>query len=122
MKRIVIALTAASLLAGCNVIGRRERGPTTPTVGERIPVLGREGQIEVDAALASTPVTVPMAVANPEWPQPGGNPQHVMVHVALPETLSQAWSVSIGAGSSTRARSRTTRTGWAASRCRRGRG
>lgn len=104
MKRIVIALTAVSLLAGCNVLGRRERGPVTPTVGERIPVLGRESQIEVDPALAAQPVTVPMAVANPDWPQAGGNPQHVMVHVALPDSISQAWSVSIGAGSSTRAR------------------
>jgi outer membrane protein assembly factor BamB len=104
MKRLVVALTAASLLAGCSVLQRGERGPTTPTVGERVPVLGREGQVEVDPALADVPVTVPMAVANPDWPQPGGNASHVMIHVALPDSISQAWSVSIGEGSSNRAR------------------
>ncbi|MDQ8755708.1 PQQ-binding-like beta-propeller repeat protein [Sphingosinicella sp. LHD-64] len=104
MKRLVVALTAASLLAGCGMLGGRERGPTTPTVGERIPVLGREGQVEADPSLADVPVTVPMAVANTDWPQPGGNAAHVMIHVALPDTISQAWSVSIGDGSSNRAR------------------
>jgi outer membrane protein assembly factor BamB len=104
MKRLVVALTATSLLAGCGVLNRGERGPTTPTVGERVPVLGREGQVEADPALADVPVTVPMAVANTDWAQPGGNAAKVMVHVALPDSISQAWSVSIGEGSSTRAR------------------
>lgn len=105
MKRIVLALTAVSMLAGCNVLNRGgPRGPVTPTVGERVPVLGREGQVEVDPALADIPVTVPMAVTNPDWPQPGGNAEKVMIHVALGDSLSQAWSVSIGEGSSTRAR------------------
>jgi outer membrane protein assembly factor BamB len=104
MKRLVVALSAISLLAGCSVLQRGERGPVTPTVGERIPVLGREGQVEVDPALADVPVTVPMAVANPDWPQPGGNAAKVMIHVALPDSISRAWSVSIGEGSSNRAR------------------
>ncbi|MBX3560185.1 MAG: PQQ-binding-like beta-propeller repeat protein [Sphingomonas sp.] len=105
MKRIVFALTALSLLAGCNVLNRgNSRGPVTPTVGERIPVLGREGQVEADPALADIPVTVPMAVANPDWPQPGGNAEKVMIHVALGDSPSQAWSVSIGEGGSNRAR------------------
>lgn len=105
MKRIVFALTAISLLAGCNVLNRgNSRGPVTPTVGERIPVLGREGQVEVDPALADIPVTVPMPVTNPDWPQPGGNAEKVMIHVALGDTPSQAWSVSIGEGGSNRAR------------------
>ena len=47
MKRIVAAMVCVTLLAGCGVVGRR-RGPTTPTVGQRIPVLGTEGTVEAD--------------------------------------------------------------------------
>ena len=50
MKRIIVALTAVSLLTGCGIFGG-SRGPTTPTVGERIPVLASESDIEVDPAL-----------------------------------------------------------------------
>jgi outer membrane protein assembly factor BamB len=102
MKRVVIALTAISLLGGCSLFGRH--GPTTPTVGERIPVLGTEGQVEVDPALADVPVTIPGPLVNTEWAQPGGNASKSMGHVALGDTLSQAWSVSIGSGSGAQAR------------------
>ncbi len=102
MKRILAALTMLSLLAGCGVLGGRR--PTTPTVGTRIPVLTSEGAVEIDPALADLPVQFPQAVTNPEWPQPGGNPAHAMIHVSLGDTPTQIWSVSIGQGSSTRAR------------------
>ena len=102
MKRVVFALTAISLLGGCGLFGGR--GPTTPTVGERIPVLGREGSVEVDPALADVPVVVPGPYVNTEWAQPGGNASKSVGHVALGDSLSQAWSVSIGSGSSAQAR------------------
>ena len=102
MKRILAALTMLSLLAGCGVLGGRR--PTTPTVGQRIPVLTTEGQVEVDPQIADVPVTVPPAVTNTEWAQPGGNAAHAMIHVSLGPTPTQIWSISIGAGSSTRAR------------------
>ncbi len=103
MKRIVVAVTAISLLAGCGVL-RGSRGPTTPTVGERISVLGTEGDVEVDPALAGIAVSVPAPVANADWAQPGGNASKSMGHVALGDTLAQAWTVSIGVGSSPQAR------------------
>jgi outer membrane protein assembly factor BamB len=103
MKRIIIALTAVSLLAGCGIF-RGSGGPTTPTVGERIPVLASEGDVEVDPALAGIPVSVPAPFVNSSWAQPGGNAAKSMGHVALPDSISQAWSVSIGQGTSARAR------------------
>jgi outer membrane protein assembly factor BamB len=103
MKRVVLALAAVSLLAGCGILGGR-RGPTTPTVGQRISVLGTEGQVEVDPALAAVPVTVPAPQLNTEWAQPGGNAAKSMGHVALANAIAQAWTVSIGEGSSARAR------------------
>jgi len=103
MKRIIVALTALSLLAGCGIFGGR-RGPTTPTVGERIPVLTTDNQVEIDPQLAGTPVTLPAPVVNNEWAQSGGNAAKSMGHVALGDSIAQAWSVSIGQGSSSQAR------------------
>jgi len=103
MKPIVIAGLLSGLLAGCGVL---DRGPgrTTPTVGNRTAVLSTETPIEVDPALAATPVIVPAPVANADWPQPGGNPAKAMTHVNLGATPVRQWSVSIGTGSSSSAR------------------
>ena len=103
MKRIVAALACASLLAGCGVFGNRTR-TGTPTVGQRIPVLGSEGTVEADPLLAAIPVTVPGAVANTDWAQSGGNASKSMGHVALSDSPQQVWSVSIGNGNSFRTR------------------
>ena len=62
MNRVVIALAAASLLAGCGVF--KSSKPKTPTIGERIPVLTAESSIQVDPALADVPITLPPAEAN----------------------------------------------------------
>ncbi len=99
MKRALFALAVVGLLSGCDLFDGSGR-PKTPTVGTRIPVLATEQKIEVDPALAGVAVAVPAPVLNPDWPQPGGNPSKSMGHVALGDTLQQAWSVSIGSGSS----------------------
>jgi outer membrane protein assembly factor BamB len=66
--------------------------------------LAPKGQVEVDPALAGVPVTIPGPLVNTEWAQPGGSASKSMGHVALGDTLSQAWSVSIGSGSGAQAR------------------
>ncbi len=99
MKRLVLALAAISLLGGCGLLDGRRR-PTTPTVGTRIPVLGTYTQVEVDPLLADVPVAVPAPVANSDWAQPGGNASKSMGHVALGDSITRAWSISIGEGSS----------------------
>ena len=99
MKRFVLALAAIALLGGCSILRGHHR-PTTPTVGQRIPVLGTESNIEADPTLADVPVTIPGPNLNPDWPQPGGNPSKSIGHVALGPTPTQIWSVSIGRGDS----------------------
>jgi len=103
MKRLLLALTAISLLGGCGVLKGRDR-PTTPTVGQRVAVLGARSEVEVDPLLADVPVTVPGPTANADWPQPGGNTSKTMLHVGLGDNPSRAWSVSIGNGNSFRTR------------------
>ncbi len=75
----------------------------TPTVGNRVPVLSRIETAKVDPALAGVSVVLPPAQTNTEWPQAGGNAGKSYGHLALPDTLSQAWTVSV-AGSSNRRR------------------
>ena len=102
MKRLVIALAAASLLGGCGVF--KASKPKTPTIGERIPVLSAESRIEVDPALAGVAIALPPAEANADWAQPGGNASKSMGHLALGSSLGRAWTADIGEGSQSRAR------------------
>jgi len=105
MKRFAVALTFVTLLSACDSIGIGGGGrPTTPTLGAREPVLQTESSIEVDASLADVPVSIPGPIVNPEWSQSGGNAAKSMGHVSLGDTLTEAWSVTIGEGSGPRAR------------------
>jgi outer membrane protein assembly factor BamB len=101
MKRILLALVAASLVGGCGSLGIGGKGKKneTPTVGERISVLSRERVLEVDPALAGVAVTLPPAQPNAEWTQSGGNAAKSMGHLALGASPGMAWRVSIGEGS-----------------------
>ncbi|TFI57921.1 pyrrolo-quinoline quinone [Sphingomonas parva] len=102
MKRVILVLAAASLVGGCGVFGGKGDKKTTPTVGERIPVLSAEAAIQVDPALAGVAVVLPPAQVNTEWSQPGGNAAKSMGHLALAGSPSQIWRSSIGSGSSTK--------------------
>jgi outer membrane protein assembly factor BamB len=100
MKRITIAAMLMLSLSGCGIFrGSSEKGPKTPLLGERVPILTHEGGAEVDPGLASAPVVVPPAEVNTSWAQPGGNERKAMGHLALGTALSRAWSVSIAGGS-----------------------
>ncbi len=96
MKRIAIASLALLALAGC---GRGDKGPRTPLVGARLPILTYENGAEVDAGLADVAVTIPSAELNADWSQPGGNVEKSMGHLALGTNLARAWSSSIAGGS-----------------------
>jgi outer membrane protein assembly factor BamB len=77
---------------------------TTPTVGNRMPILSRiESGAEVDPALAGISVVLPPARSNPEWAQVGGSASKSYGHLALAENPTKLWTASI-AGSSNRMR------------------
>jgi outer membrane protein assembly factor BamB len=77
---------------------------TTPTVGNRMPILSRiESGAEVDPALAGITVVLPPARANPEWAQAGGNASKSYGHLALAENPAKVWTARI-AGSTNRLR------------------
>ncbi len=100
---LLTGLIAASL-TGCKggLFGGGEK--TTPTIGNRTPILSRiESGAEVDPALAAVSVVLPPQRANPEWAQPGGTASKSYGHLALAETPTKVWSAQI-AGSTNRVR------------------
>jgi outer membrane protein assembly factor BamB len=89
-------LLALACLAGCSWFESKKE----PLPGERISVLSLDRQLAPDPALAKTPVALPRPEVNKDWPQPGGDPEHLVQHPALPARLTQAWAVSVGDGTS----------------------
>jgi outer membrane protein assembly factor BamB len=100
---ICLAIAALPLLASCGVVKSVAGGSgskTTPTVGNRIDIMGTEASTEADPALASLSVVLPPAELNPAWAQPGGNAQKSPGHLQLANALNPAWSANVAAGSS----------------------
>ncbi|MBV7259573.1 outer membrane protein assembly factor BamB family protein [Erythrobacter crassostreae] len=99
IRTAMIAGAMAAVLTGCAGDGK-----TTPTVGERMPILSRiESGAAVDPALASISVVLPPARNNAEWAQVGGSASKAYGHLALAENPAPAWKASIaGASNSTR--------------------
>ena len=100
--RIALMIGAAVAAGGCNIL--RKSTPKTPTIGQRIPVLTSEGDVQVDPETAALPMSLPAAVANTEWTQSGGNAAKSVGHLALGTALGHAFTVQAGRGSSLTAR------------------
>jgi outer membrane protein assembly factor BamB len=97
---VPVLLGLAVALAGCG----GKKGPTTPTVGNRIPILSRvESGTKVDESLNQVSVVVPAPVQNPDWPQAGNTPGKAYGNLALADAPQRVWSVSV-AGTTNRQR------------------
>ena len=95
--RAPVMMAALVALSACGVF---KGGPKrTPTVGDRIPILVSENEVEADPALAGVAVAVPPAVANDAWAQPGGNAEKSMGNLALAGSPARAWTAGIDGGS-----------------------
>lgn len=106
-SKILLALAASATLGGCAVLdsvrGDSGKKNNTPTVGNRVDILGTERDTEADPALANVAVILPPPVTNIAWPQPGGNAAKSPGHVELGQTFTLAWNAKV-AGSTPRAR------------------
>jgi outer membrane protein assembly factor BamB len=101
--RLSVLVAAALAASGCGVF-KKGKGPSTPVLGQRIAVLTGEGDVSVDPATTALPMNLPPAVANTDWTQSGGNATKSMGQLALGGSLSRAFSVQAGRGSSLTAR------------------
>src|SRR5215468_12531638 len=91
-----LLLLFSSLLTACGWFDSKKQ----PLRGERISVLSLDRELEPDPDLAKIAITLPPPVVNPDWPEPGGYPNHAMQHLSLPDKLTQAWKTNIGEGAS----------------------
>jgi outer membrane protein assembly factor BamB len=111
MKRsIPFRLVAAPILAvavlglsGCGIFGGGDK-PTTPTIGNRVPILSRiESGAKPDPALQSVAVVLPPAEVNPQWAQAGNTASKSYGNLALSASPQRIWTAKI-AGSSDKRR------------------
>ncbi|HEY0164967.1 MAG TPA: PQQ-binding-like beta-propeller repeat protein, partial [Sphingomicrobium sp.] len=100
--KLTVLVMAAMAVNGCSLL--KKGTPKTPVLGNRVAVLTTENDVSVDQATAALPMVLPAPVVNTEWGQPGGNASKSMGHLALGSALQNAFSVSIGYGSTLGAR------------------
>ncbi|MCB2065770.1 MAG: PQQ-binding-like beta-propeller repeat protein [Erythrobacter sp.] len=104
-SRIAAPLLALAL-AGCAgglFGGGGNDEPTTPSHGNRVPILSRVAtEVVADPALANVAVVVPPATTNTSWSQAGGNAAKVPGHLTLSATPSPLWTASVAGTTNTR--------------------
>ncbi len=98
-----LSIIATLSLSGCSAIGGEKEKAVTPTIGNRVPVLGVQSDVQPHSSLAGVSIILPPANSNAEWPQPGGNAAKSMGHLSIGAAPAQVWSQSI-AGSSSKSR------------------
>ena len=104
-KGALVAGTLAAALVGCSggLFGGGDK-KTTPTIGERTPILSRiERGTNVDPDLAGVSVVLPPARSNDSWPQVGGSASKSYGHLAIANNPTKRWSARI-AGANERRR------------------
>ena len=79
--RFAVLVAMALAASGCGIF--KKSGPKTPVLGQRIPVLTTETDIQVDPAVRALPFSLPAPVANPAWSQAGGTATKSMGQLAL---------------------------------------
>jgi outer membrane protein assembly factor BamB len=93
---LALALAAPTVLTGCSLFDSWFGDKKTRLPGRRESIFAPGRGLSIDE---TTPkVVLPPAVRNAGWPQAGGNPAHLMGHLAANEHLSEAWRADIGAG------------------------
>ncbi|WP_341633167.1 PQQ-like beta-propeller repeat protein [Sphingomonas agri] len=100
--RVAILIAAALAASGCGVFKKGKA--STPVIGQRIAVLTGEGDVTVDPATATLPMSLPQPAVNTDWTQSGGNATKSMGHLAFGNALTRAFTVQAGRGSSLSAR------------------
>ena len=103
-RRIAVSalVVVALALGGCGIT--KSKTKSTPTVGNRIPILSRiEAGTKVDEGMSALDVVLPVAEANADWEQAGGTASKAYGHLALAQDPHKVWTARI-AGSSPKQR------------------
>ena len=96
------------LLAACEreVILQGERFPLRAPLADSLPLEGQPDPVAPSGRPENTaqPIALPLAQANADWPQRGGNARHASPHGMLSAQPALVWSAAIGEGNSRRNR------------------
>jgi outer membrane protein assembly factor BamB len=113
-RSVPIIAVMAFALGGCESMGLGESGLSSITSvfdkkqeklpGRRISVLKAEEKAGVAGAETANPISLPPAVVNVAWSQPGGTPTNAPGHLAVGDTLHTVWTANAGEGSAKRKR------------------
>ena len=104
-RAAMLAGVMAAGLTGCKggLFGGGDE-KTTPTIGNRVPILSRiESGAEVDPALAAISVVLPPARVNADWGPTRGSASTSYGHLALADNPAKVWTAQV-AGSTNRMR------------------
>jgi outer membrane protein assembly factor BamB len=96
LTRRAALLAPLGALAGCGLWDNWFGDKKTPLPGKRETVAVPQGALKVDDGVAK--IVLPPPVRNAAWPQDGGNPSHLMGHLAAGDRLTEAWTADIGEG------------------------
>jgi outer membrane protein assembly factor BamB len=96
LARRTTLLAAASALSGCSWFDNIFSEKKTPLPGKRDAIFADRRGLVVDEGAPK--VVLPPAVSNAAWPQAGGNPAHLMGHLAANDHLAEVWRADIGQG------------------------
>lgn len=102
----LLIATAALALAGCSTFGGGKK-KDTPTIGNRVDILGTEADTKADPNLSGVAVILPPSATNANWAQPGGNAAKSPGHQSFADAPARIWTAQI-AGASNRARLAST--------------
>jgi outer membrane protein assembly factor BamB len=89
-------MASVSTLGGCALWNDWFGDKKTPLPGKRETIATGKGTLTADKDMPK--VVLPPPVRNAAWPQDGGNPSHLMGHLAAGDRLAEAWSADIGDG------------------------
>lgn len=94
-RRAALLLPLAA--TGCSLFDSWFGDNKTPLEGKRIGLQTVKHGLEIDNP-ADRKIALPPPEAVPDSPQAGGTPSHVVGHVAVRDTLAEAWRAGIGQG------------------------
>lgn len=114
-NKLILSLLSAGLLSACSTLDAinpfdkseaEKRAEQGEVAGEdqRISILELSETLTLAAPTAPDQIIIPDPYVNTDWPQTGGNVQHVVQHTGASGPLDRAWSIDIGEGSGRKGR------------------
>lgn len=100
LSRAFVAGLCMLSLSACGIFGGDDEPEQTydDEGQERISILTSTQTLDADSSIGNLAVVLPQPYRNGNWALPGGNAAHSVQHLAMDETLTQAWRTRIGRG------------------------